>query len=67
MFLDLYVANSLIIGGVICENANRIVRSSYLGFVGDLAFFDTQGEEDPIYTGLGSRWVLDYLEPADMQ
>lgn len=67
MFLDLYVSNALIIGGVICQSANRIVRSSYLGFLGDLAFFDTQGDEDPIYTGLGSRWVLNYLEPADLQ
>lgn len=67
LFLDLYIGETLIIGGVICQNANRIVRDAYLGFVGDLAFFDTQGDqfgapEDPIYTGLGGRWVLNYLE-----
>lgn len=71
LFIDLYVNNALIIGGVICQNANRIVRSAYLGFVGDLAFFDTAGDvygnpEDPYYTGLGSRWVLNYLEVQDL-
>ena len=63
MFLDLAVNAAPIINGVICENANPIVRSAYLGFIGDLAFFDLQGSEDPVYTGLGSRYVLAYLSP----
>lgn len=66
LFLDLYVNDVLIIGGVICENANRIVRSLYLGFVGDLMFFDTQGTDDPVYTGLGARWQLIYLAASDL-
>ena len=66
MFCDLLVNDTLIIGGVICENANVIVRDAYLGFVGDIAFFDTQGTSDPSYTGLGSRWILVYLAPADL-
>jgi hypothetical protein len=66
LFMDLYVGNSLIVGGVICENLNRIVRSLYLGFVGDFAFFDTQGTADPVYTGLGSRYLLVYLETTDL-
>lgn len=66
MFLDLYVNDVLVIGGVICEDRNRIVRGPYLGFDGDLAFFDTQGTADPYYTGLGSRWQLLYLALADL-
>ena len=66
LFLDLYVNNSLIIAGVLCENFNRIVRSLYLGFSGDLVFGDTQGTSDPDYTGLGSRFVLLYLAPEDL-
>lgn len=62
LFVDLYVNNALIIGGVIAENANRIVRSAYLGFIGDLAFFDTQEASDPEYTGLGTRYQLVYLD-----
>src|ERR1700744_2731252 len=40
VFLDLYVNDALIIGGVLCLNQTRIVRDAYLGFVGDLAFMD---------------------------
>lgn len=60
-FLDLYVNNTLIIGGVICQNLNPIVRQRYLGFNGDLMFVDTQGNDDPEYSGLGSRFQLLYL------
>lgn len=64
LFVDLYVNNALIIGGVIAQNLNLIVRDAYLGFVGDIAFNDTMGTNDPDYTGLGSRYVLLYIFPA---
>lgn len=67
LFMDVYVNNVLIIGGVICQNLNRIVRSAYLGFVGDFVFFDNQGMSDPVYTGLGSQYSLVYLEEADLR
>lgn len=66
LFCDVIVAGETIIAGVTCENLNRIVRSTYLGFVGDLAFVDTQGSTDPVYTGLGTRYLLLYLEEADL-
>jgi len=66
LFMDVYVNDGLIIGGVQCENANRIVRSAYLGFVGDLAFIDLHGQDDPQASGLGVRWILIYLEAADL-
>jgi hypothetical protein len=66
LFIDLYVSDALIIGGVICQNLNVIVRDAHLGFIGDLAFFDTQGTADPVSTGLGSRYVLLYLSPSDL-
>lgn len=66
LFCDLGVNNAPIISGVLCENRNRIVRSLYLGFSGDLAFVDTQGDADPDYTGLGDRFQLVYLSPADL-
>lgn len=65
MFMDVYVNNTLIIGGVLCENHNRIVRDAYLGFVGDFIFVDQQGRNDPDYTGLGTRFLLVYLEVSD--
>jgi hypothetical protein len=52
--------------GVICQNWNRIIRSAYLGFVGDFAFWDTQGSNDPTFGGFGSRFLLFYLEKSDL-
>lgn len=70
MFVDLYVSSSLIVCGVIAENLTRIVRSLYLGFSGDLAFYDVQtvnGEgADPVYTGLGSRFLLVYVSADEL-
>jgi hypothetical protein len=66
LFVTLYVGSSLVIAGVLAQNFNRIVRSRYLGFSGDFVFQDMQGRADPIYTGLGSRFVLLYLTPEDV-
>lgn len=66
VFLDLYINDVLIIGGVLCRNGVRTVRSVYLGFIGDLVFIDTQGSSDPQYQGIGSRYVLVYLAPSEI-
>lgn len=66
MFIELYVNDQPIITGVLCQSFNRIVRDSYLGFLGDLAFQDLSGDADPYYTGLGTRWRLIYLEPSEL-
>ncbi len=71
LFVTVYVGNSLIVSSVIALNLNRVVRSSYLGFDGDLSFFDTQGTgpegpTDPVYTGLGSRYQLLYFSEDDL-
>jgi len=51
---------------VLALNLNVIVRSVYFGFIGDLAFYDTQGTSDPVSTGLGSRYVLEYFAPSEL-
>lgn len=66
LFCNVYVNNVLVVAGVICQNINRIVREAYLGFIGDLIFMDLQGDTDPYYTGLGSRFQLLYLEAQDL-
>jgi hypothetical protein len=66
LFVDVLVNNAIVIAGVLCENANRIVRSAYLGFAGDFIFIDTQGSSDPISTGLGSQYQLAYLSTTDL-
>lgn len=65
LFCSLYVNEDLVIGGVQCRDRTRIVRQAYLGFVGDLVFLDTRGQDDPSSPGLGSRFVLYYLEAGD--
>lgn len=65
LYLSLYVNDVLIIGGVLCRDGVRIVRDAYLGFIGDLAWVDTQGYEDPQAAGLGSRWILTYLAAGE--
>jgi hypothetical protein len=66
LYVDVYVNNAPIVQGAIARDRVRIVRHAYLGFVGDLAFVDTQGTSDPISTGLGSRYSLIYLEASDL-
>lgn len=66
LYLDLYVNDKLIVGGVVCRNLARIVIDSYLGFVGDLMFSDTQGAADPSSPGLGTRFLLFYIEASDL-
>ncbi|CAG9259677.1 hypothetical protein WT27_23625 [Burkholderia territorii] len=66
MYLDLSVNNAPIKSGIACRDRVLLIRHAYLGFVGDLTFFDTQGVADPEYTGLGTRWQLVYLEAGDL-
>jgi hypothetical protein len=47
VFVDVYVNDAPIILGVLGLDRTRIVRDAYLGFIGDLAFVDTQGADDP--------------------
>jgi len=45
----------------VCRNIARLLLDrGYLRFVGDFQFVDTQGVDDPEYTGLGTRWLLLY-------
>lgn len=58
VFVDLYVQDSPIALGMKAIDRTYLVRAAYTGFIGDLFFVDTQGESDPSYEGLGSRWQL---------
>ncbi len=65
LYINVAIENLEIVGLVICQNMNRIVRDAYLGFEGDLAFYDTSdAREDPYFTGLGSRFQLLYFDSA---
>jgi hypothetical protein len=61
LFFDIYNQGAPIITCVLCQDRVKLIQLEYLGFPGDLAFIDTQGTDNPIYTGLGSRFLLVYL------
>lgn len=60
LFFDLSVNGNDIVNTMICLNLVGLVRESYLGFQGQLAFWDTEGNSDPTYDGLGTRYQLVY-------
>lgn len=63
LYLDLTADDVVITRTVVCRNRARLLLDrAYKGFVGDLVFVDQQGEDDPLYTGLGTRWLLFYRD-----
>lgn len=66
LFLDLSVDNAPVVTAAICRDRVNLVRQAYLGFSGGLVFCDTQGVSDPTYDGLGTRYLLTYLETTDL-
>jgi hypothetical protein len=71
IFVDIYVNSALLLAGCIARNAVPMIQDLYFGYEGDLAFYDTQATTatnglDPYYTGLGDRFILVYLTPADL-
>ena len=68
VFVDLYAADQLIVAGALALTGNKLVRSEYLAFSGDIGFVDTTPDEAPLsepemvyYTGIGSRYLLVYV------
>lgn len=67
LYFDMQLNGAPFTSTVRCLNVARLCEDrQYLGFVGDFIFYDTQGKSDPDYTGLGDRFVLIYLEAADV-
>lgn len=66
LFLSLALNSAAIVSSALALDAVKMVRGTYQGFVGDLAFFDKMGTDAPYYTGLGTRWILVYLEADDL-
>lgn len=60
LYADVSVLNQPIVTAMLCRDRVGLVRHAYLGFIGSLAFVDTQGKSTPYYTGLGARFRLVY-------
>lgn len=65
LFFNLNANGSDVVDGIICENANPLVCIQYNGFQGNFFFIDTQGNSDPNYAGLGTRFNLIYITAAE--
>ena len=60
LYCDIIANQTNIVTTMLCLNLVGLVREAYLGFTGQLFFFDTQGTSDPDYSGLGTRYQLVY-------
>lgn len=66
MYFDLQLDGAYIVRTRICRDRQRLLLdAAYRGFVGDFAFIDTQGTEEPQFAGLGDRYQLVYLAEGE--
>lgn len=63
LYADIGIDGTLIAAGILALDGVPLLNNPYLGFPGDIAIFDTQGNDDPDYTGLGSRFQLLWAMP----
>lgn len=67
LYFSLSVGATPIVKTRICRNVQRLLEDAqYQGFQGDFMFVDTQGDTDPAYAGLGSRYQLLYVLPSEL-
>jgi len=74
LFFDLTVNNVPILNTVRCLDRTRLLLDrTYLGVIGDFMFIDVTGQGPPIfsgappqYEGLGTQFLLIYLEASDL-
>jgi hypothetical protein len=67
LFCDLAVDGTMVWLGHICNNLQDLTFYSYLPFSGVLRFVDLQGDAEPQWEGLGTRWVLLYGSESDWE
>ena len=66
LYMDLLVDLVPMFTGVVCQDRNLIKRYASIPFSGDFAFVDTLGNDDPDYSGIGSRYFLTYFPAAEL-
>ncbi|UOO77920.1 hypothetical protein LVJ85_05520 [Neisseria sp. Dent CA1/247] len=63
LYADVRVNGKNVVSGRVCLNHEPIIKESFRPFIGELYFEDLQGNENPVYGGLGRRFVLRWIEP----
>ena len=60
LYMNLSIDEEEKLNGIICLNNVDLIKYDDVGVTGSLYLSDTQGDKDPIYYGLGDRWILFY-------
>ncbi|KXV71253.1 hypothetical protein NKW54_09475 [Acetobacter cerevisiae] len=60
LYADFDANSTRLLSGVLCQDRTWLVRDAAIGLPGDFLFADTQGQQDPDATALGSRFLLLY-------
>lgn len=66
MYFDLTVNSvPIVIARIVRNKQLLLIDVKYKGFRGDFLFNDSQGDTQPVYTGLDTRYRLYYVETTD--
>lgn len=65
LFCDLSIDQDPVFYGCPCLDGLPMPLYTWLGMTGQLVFIDMEGDEAPHWSGLGSRWKLLYMSPAE--
>lgn len=60
LYMDLTAGTTPLLLGILCQNDTDLIRNPASPLPGKLYFTDTQGRDDPVFSGLGSRFLLHY-------
>ncbi|KXV16168.1 hypothetical protein AD933_07255 [Acetobacter malorum] len=60
LYADFDANSTRFLSGILCQDCTWLVRDAAIGLPGDFLFADTQGQQDPDATALGSRFLLLY-------
>ena len=62
MYIDVQLNDQYVVRSRVCRDRQRLLTGvRYKGLKGDFAFIDTQGTNDPEWTGLGAEETARYL------
>ena len=64
LYADVKANRVPVVSGRVCLNREPIVNEAFRPFDGELYFEDLQGSEDPVFGGLGKRYVLRWVGNA---
>ncbi len=61
LFCGLTIDETPVFDGMVCRDRLPLKQSRVQPLIGNVAFFDTEGEEDPRWKGLGTRFRFVYF------